>query len=207
MRTVYVYVMDTMADWEVSYVMAELNSKRFFRSKDFDLEVKTVSYRKDPIHTMGGLSVLPDLTIDEVSVDKENSLILPGSDKWNEPDTMMILELAKKFHDEGALVAAICGATVALANIGLLDERKHTSNGVGFLDMFCPKYKGTSLYVDAPAVRDGNLVTAAGTGGLMMAKLILEYLNVFNEDTLEHWYNYFSTGNANEFFAMMQSLN
>lgn len=30
MTTVYVYVMETMADWELGYVMAELHSKRYF---------------------------------------------------------------------------------------------------------------------------------------------------------------------------------
>ena len=35
MTTVYVYVMNTMADWEVSYVMAELKSKRFFKHITF----------------------------------------------------------------------------------------------------------------------------------------------------------------------------
>ena len=80
------------------------------------------------------------------------------------------------------------------------------SNGAGFLNMFCPEYKGTDNYVDKPAVRDGNLITAAATGALDMARLILEYLDLFGADTLEHWYAYFSTGNANEFFAMMQSL-
>ena len=60
--------------------------------------------------------------------------------------------------------------------------------------------------IDKPAVRDGNLITAAATGALDMTRLILEYLDVFGEDTLEHWYTYFSTGKANEFFAMMQSL-
>lgn len=31
MTTVYVYVMNTMAGWEIGYCLAELNSKRFFR--------------------------------------------------------------------------------------------------------------------------------------------------------------------------------
>ena len=44
------------------------------------------------------------------------------------------------------------------------------------------------------------------TAYVYMARLILEYLDVFAKDTLEHWYAYFTTGNANEFFAMMQSL-
>lgn len=30
MTTVYVYVMNTMADWELGYCNAELHSKRFF---------------------------------------------------------------------------------------------------------------------------------------------------------------------------------
>ena len=66
--------------------------------------------------------------------------------------------------------------------------------------------KGGKYYVDRPAVRDGSLITAGSTGGLLMAKLILEYLDVFDPDTLEYWYTYFSTGNAQAFFSMMQSL-
>ena len=133
-------------------------------------------------------------------------LILPGSDGWSESENFRILEIAKRFIEAGGLVAAICGATVALANMGLLDDKKHTSNGAGFLNMFCPEYKEIDNYIDKPAVRDGNLITAAATGALDMTRLILEYLDVFEAATLEHWYAYFSTGNANEFFAKMHSL-
>ena len=31
MFKVYIYVLDTLADWELGYVTAELNSGRFFR--------------------------------------------------------------------------------------------------------------------------------------------------------------------------------
>ena len=31
MFTVYIYVLDTLADWELGYVTAELNSRRFFK--------------------------------------------------------------------------------------------------------------------------------------------------------------------------------
>ena len=206
MTTVYVYVMNTMADWEIGYCLAELHSKRFFRKDAREISVKTVSFSKEPVISMGGLAIVPDLTIKDVQVNKDNVLILPGSDSWSESENFRILEIAKRFLETGGLVAAICGATVALANIGLLDDKKHTSNGAGFLNMFCPEYKGTDNYIDKPAVRDGNLITAAATGSLEMTRLILEYLDVLGEDTLEHWYAYFSTGNANEFFAMMQSL-
>ena len=206
MTTVYVYVMNTMADWEIGYCLAELHSKRFFRKDAREISVKTVSLSKEPVKSMGGLAIVPDLTIKDVQANKENVLILPGADSWSETENFQILEIAKRFLEVGGLVAAICGATVALANIGILDDKKHTSNGADFLNMFCPEYKGTDHYIDKPAVRDGNLITAAATGALEMAKLIFEYLDVFGEDTLEHWHAYFNTGDANEFYAMMQSL-
>ena len=206
MAAVYVYVMDTMADWEVSYAMAELNSRRFFKNDAGAIEVRTVSLSKDPVHSMGGLTILPYLTVDEIAVRKENMLILPGSDRWNDPVHAIILKKAQEFLSCGGTVAAICGATAALAGTGALDCRKHTSNGPGFLDMFCPDYKGAGNYIDEPAVRDGTLITAGSTGGLLMAKYILEYFDVFNADTLEYWYSYFSTGDAKAFFSMMQSI-
>lgn len=206
MKTVYVYVMDTMADWEIGYCLAELNSKRFFKKNAAEISVKTVSLSKKPVKSMVGLTIVPDLAVSDIQITKDNALILSGSDSWSEADNLRILEIARRFMEAGGLVVAICGATVALANVGLLDDKKHTSIGAGFLNMFCPEYKGTGNYIDKLAVRDGNLITAAATGALEMAKLILEYLDVFGADTLKHWYAYFSTGNANEFFSMMQSL-
>ncbi len=156
--------------------------------------------------SMGGLTIIPDCTADEAEAAKGNMLILPGSDRWNVPEHAGILKKAQEFLAAGAGVAAICGATTALAGLGLLDDRAHTSNGEGFLQMFCPDYKGEKHFINKPAVRDGDLITAGSTGGLMMAKLVLEYLDVFRADTLEYWYSYFSTGNAEAFFAMMRSI-
>lgn len=31
MITIYVYILDTLADWELGYVTSELNSGRFFK--------------------------------------------------------------------------------------------------------------------------------------------------------------------------------
>ena len=43
MYTIYVYVLDTLADWELGYVTAELNSGRFFRKGAQRVSLKTVS--------------------------------------------------------------------------------------------------------------------------------------------------------------------
>ena len=72
--------------------------------------------------------------------------------------------------------------------------------------MFSPNYKGGSLYIDKPAVADKNLITASPTGALLWTKQIIEALDIFQVDTLESWYEYFSTGDPKYFFALMDTL-
>ena len=206
MITVYVYVLDTLADWEPGYVLAELNSGRFFKADAPSVVVRTVGCSDKPIRTMGGMMVTPDCLIDDIQVEKISVLILPGADRWSDPEHGAIVEKAKELLAEGATVCAICGATVALAGSGLLDDRPHTSNGPGFLEMISPNYKGQSFYLDEPSVADDNLVTAGSTGGLSWARQIIELLGVFESATLDAWYDYFSTGDAKHFFTLMGTL-
>lgn len=206
MITIYVYILDTLADWELGYVTSELNSGRFFKKDAPDISLKTVSYSKDPICTMGGLTVVPDCLIDDMVMNETSALLLPGANTWNTPNHGAIIGKARDFLFAGALVGAICGATVALANAGVLDNRPHTSNGTGFLEMVSSDYKGQRFYIDDSSVADNNLITAGSTGGLLWAKQIIKHLNVFQSDTLEVWYDYFRTGNHEHFFALMQTL-
>ncbi|PYG89360.1 putative intracellular protease/amidase [Ruminiclostridium sufflavum DSM 19573] len=206
MITIYVYILDTLADWELGYVTSELNSGRFFKKDTQNVSLKTVSYSKDPIHTMGGLIIVPDCLIEDMVASETSVLLLPGANTWSDPKHGTIIEKASEFLSAGAVVGAICGATAALANVGLLDNRPHTSNGVGFLEMVSPCYKGQSFYIDDMSVADNNLITAGSTGGLLWAKQIIEHLGMFQPNTLEAWYKYFSTGKPEHFFALMQTL-
>lgn len=206
MFTVYVYALDTLADWELGYVTAELNSGRFFKKDAPRVSVKTVSISREPVKTMGGLTIIPDCIINDIAVNEESVLLLPGANTWNNSNHGAIIEKASELLSVGAMVCAICGATAALANAGLLDQKLHTSNGAGYLKMVSPSYKGQGFYVDKPSVADHNLITASSTGALLWAKQIIERLKVFQPDTLDAWYTYFSTGEAQHFFALMQTL-
>lgn len=206
MFTIYVYVLDTLADWELGHVTSELNSGRFFKKDAQRVSLKTVSCSKEPIHTMGGLTIVPDCLIEDIALSKESVLLLPGTNTWNDPKHGTIIEKASELLSADATVCAICGATAALANVGLLDQRPHTSNGPGFLEMVAPGYKGQSFYIDKLSVADHNLITAGSTGALLWAKQIIEHLGVFQSNTLEAWYEYFSTGAPEHFFALMQNL-
>ncbi len=206
MFLIYVYVLDTLADWELGYVISELNSGRFFKKGEQRVSLKTVSCSQEPIQTMGGMTVVPDCLIEDMVVSETSVLLLPGANTWNDPKHSAIIKKASEFLSTGATVCAICGATAALANFGLLDKRPHTSNGPGFLEMVSPGYKGQSYYINKPSVVDNNLITASSTGALLWAKQIIEHLGVFQSNTLESWYEYFRTGDPNHFFALMQTL-
>ena len=195
MFTIYVYVLDTLADWELGYITSELHSGRFFKRDAERVSLKTVSYSKEPIHTMGGLTVVPDCLTDDIAVKETSVLLLPGADTWSDAKHGAVIRKASELLSLGATVGAICG-----------DNRRHTSNGQGFLEMFSPAYKGQDLYVDKPSVADNNLITANPAGALLWSKQIIEHLGVFQADTLEFWYQYFSTGKAESFFALMQTV-
>lgn len=206
MFTIYVYVLDTLADWEIGYVTAELKSGRFFKEDAPSVSLKTVSDSKEPVHTMGGLTIVPDCLVEDIVVSKTSVLLLPGANTWNASSRGAIMKKASEFLSFGAAVCAICGATAALAGIGVLNQRPHTSNGSGFLEMISPGYNGQSFYIDKPSVWDNNLITASSTGALLWARQIIAYLGVFQADTLEAWYEYFNTGKPEYFFALMQTL-
>lgn len=107
----------------------------------------------------------------------------------------------------GTIVAAICGATEALANMGYLDFRKHTSNDLEYLKMVCPNYKGEPFYEKKPAVSDENLVTASGLAPLEFTIEVLKKLDVFAPDTLHAWYNLNKTHKLEYFFQLRNSIN
>ena len=206
MHTVYIYVLDTLADWELGYVTAELNSGRFFKKGAETISIKYVGCSKKPITTMGGLTIVPDCVASDIALEETSMLLLPGADTWNDPIHGVIIEKAKELLAVGATVCAICGATTALANAGIMDNRPHASNGPGFLEMFAPGYHGHDFYVDSLSVADQNLITAGCAGALLWTKQIIARLDVFREDALEAWYEYFRTGESQYFFKLMQAV-
>ena len=122
----------------------------------------------------------------------------------NEQDD--VLELASKLLQENILVGAICGATLGLAEKGILDNRSHTSNASFYLSQMSRHYQGHSHYKNEIAVQDGKLITASSAGSLLWAKLIVDELGIYSKTTVEAWFNYFSTGDAQYYFDMMNSL-
>lgn len=204
---VFLYVFNTMSDWEYGYIIAELNSGRYFKKDVAPLKVITVGVNKEMITTMGGLSIKPDISLEECTLESKDLVILPGGTTWNEEIHQSILERVGEALQLGTVVAAICGAIEALANMGYLDNRKHTSNNLEYTKMVCPTYKGEKFYEVESTVSDANLVTASGIAPLEFAMEVLKKLDVFAPDALHSWYNLNKTQKPEYFFQLMNSLN
>ena len=200
----YLYVLDTMADWEIGHITAELNSGRFL--KDGKVKITKVSNISNTITSMGGMEIKVDLKLSDVKFEKGDLLILPGADTWMEEEHSQVIGMVEGLLEKGVIVAAVCGATIALAYAGILDHYKHTSNGKGFLEMVCTTYKGSTNYIDTPSVCDGNLITASGMAPLEFTYEILKRIGVMKESTLTAWYKLYSFRDPQYFFELMESM-
>lgn len=206
MNKVYLYVFDTMADWEIGYLTAELNSGRYYKKGLASSKIVTVGIEKTAVITMGGLTIIPDITLENCSIEGTDTLILPGGNTWMETIHQPILKIAQQCLAEGGIVAAICGATIGLAQIGLLNSRSHTSNDLEYLKMVCPTYTGENYYKMDSVVTDGKLITASGIAPLEFSVHVLKALDVFTSETLESWYSLNKTQQSHYFYELMNSI-
>ena len=201
-KKVYLFVFNTLADWEYGYAVAGINNPQFQKNAD-RYQVVTVGATTDPVITAGGIRITPDESIDKVVTSDSAMLILPGGASWDEGENGEAAELAAQFLKNKIPVAAICGATAGLAKAGLLDKPKHTSNSLDYLA--ATHYKGAKHYVDAPAVRDGDLITASAMSPVDFAKEIFACLGVYDDDVLDAWYGLFKTGDGKYFQQLMKA--
>ena len=186
-KKLIVYLPEGFADWEGSYLLPELAENK--------ISYVTVSENGKPVTSIGRLRVTPDAGLFDIQPSDISGLILIGSDSWADPSqNLSALKLATELLSREVLVAAICGATVALAREGLLDKRKHTSNNLEMLKKIVPSYKGEAFYEETLAVTDKNLITAAGVGPIEFTLELMKALNIYSEEKRKHWFNLFKNG-------------
>jgi putative intracellular protease/amidase len=179
---------DGFADWEPAHALAELR-----RSGRYD--VVTVGVTDAPVTSMGGLTVLPSTTVASVDPADVAAFIVPGGDRWQDaPLEPELIELLHRLDGADVPVAAICAATVAIARAGLLKGRRHTSNGLAYLRQHVPGYSDADHYVDLPAVRDRQLITASGLADVEFARELFEELEVLPASVRGEWAEMFRSG-------------
>lgn len=198
--TAHVALYDTMADYEIGYLLAELRTGRYTSTR---FEIVTVAESREPITTMGGMRMIPDKLLSDLDPAASDLLILVGADMWDAGGGAPFAEMARRFLDAAVPVAAICGATAGLARAGLLDERDHTSAAPEYLA--ATGYAGGDHYTDQPAVIDGDLITAGPQAPVQFACATLARLGLASDRTLKAYEDVLYRGDASAFPILMQA--
>jgi putative intracellular protease/amidase len=189
-RTCYLFIFDGFADYETSLAATGIRNSN-------EYQLKTIGVRKDPVRSMSGMTVVPDLDFmpdtDLEDIDRENTgmLILPGGTAWEQGRNELITPLVAHCLLHGIPVAGICGATIFLAELGLLNRAVHTSNHIDWLSAMSKVYRGHSLYRSTPSVRSEHIITANGTASVEFAQDIFETLGIVDDVNVSNWFQYF----------------
>jgi len=129
------------------------------------ITVVTAGLDKEPVQASRGVMLIPDTTLDEAIKQSFDMIVLPGglpgADHLdNDP---RIHQLLKDMYQQGKYTAAICAAPKVLANAGLLANKKATCYP-GVLDKMSVPHQH---FVDAPVIKDGQVITGRGPGTAM----------------------------------------
>ncbi|HUB89149.1 MAG TPA: DJ-1/PfpI family protein [Dyella sp.] len=183
--TMYVLVFDGFADWQVALALAEVR-------RPGEWEVRSAGFTREPVMSMSGLQVVPDLSVDELDLDAAALLILPGGHLWLSTQREQTASVVRRVYEAGAPVAAIDQGVPLLARAGLLDHCRHTGNWAGQIGREVPAYSGHDQYdAHVLAVSDGGVITASHLGSIEFAREIIHTLDLYNASDREHWYRLF----------------
>jgi protease I len=122
----------------------------------------------------GSAEVTIDTTADKVEASQFDAIIVPGG---YAPDKMRLhqpmVELVRKAHAEGKIIAAVCHGPQLLISADIVKGRRVTSWPSVAVDL---KNAG-AIWVDEPIVRDGNIITSRKPADLpKFNKAIIEAL-------------------------------
>ena len=126
------------------------------------IEVNTVTLAADrsPVTGSRNISMLPDLTLEEIAIEKCDIAILPGGidGTRNLGANQKVIGFIQKMHAAGKKVAAICAAPAVLARAGLIEGRRATSHPAA------AEHMAGTIYCEDRVVIDGNVTTSRAAG-------------------------------------------
>jgi len=135
------------------------------------ITVVTAGLDGEPVQASRGVTLVPDVELDEALRQDYDMVVLPGGlpGADNLDQDPRVQRLLKDMAKSGKFTAAICAAPKVLANAGLLAGKAATSFP-GALDQAA--LAGLS-YREEPVVTDGKVITSRGPGTAMDFALTL----------------------------------
>lgn len=165
---------ENFSDWETALINSTARAY-------YGLDTRFATPKGATVTSSGGLIVTPHLAIEDIQLDDLDLLIVCGGTIWQTDQAPNILSLVASAAKKGIIVAGICDGTRVLAQAGVLDHVRHTSNfAENLLEL---NYGGSSFYQDVPyAVADQGIITAPGTAPVSFMSEILHTLGLGDEN-------------------------
>lgn len=195
---IVLYATETMADWEYAYITTQIAQAQAARPGHRRLVI--AGDGTESVQSMGGMPVTPTGDLADLHAEDIACLVIPGADTY-ESGHEKLLATVHRFLDTDVPVAAICGATFALARGGLLDDRRHTSNAPAFLQM--SDYAGAQNYLDEPVVTDRGLTTASGTRPVEFSAEVFRRSGLYPGSYCDDWEAVFRDNDEQAFYRLM----
>jgi transcriptional regulator GlxA family with amidase domain len=137
-------------------------------SEGMPFRLYAVAETKKPIHTSGGLQIVPDYTIQNAPPPKV--IVIPAQSAPNPA----VLEWIKKSSKTADVTMSVCTGAFVLAKTGLLNGKSATTYH-GAFGRFAMQFPDIQLKRGARFVENGNLATAGGlSSGIDLALRVVE---------------------------------
>lgn len=166
MSTIALILTPGFADWEYAYIAGT-------GGPFYGMEVAFFTPSPGEVVSQGRLAAQVPRGTSEIADWRPNVVVVIGGTGWERDGASDVSDVLLAQHERGGTVAGICGGTLALARAGLLNDVRHTSIDLAFLEGGAPSYGGAALYEISPrAVVDGRIVTAPGTAATSFAAAV-----------------------------------
>lgn len=131
----------------------------YLRRADIKVDIASTEEGLDLV-TSHDVTYKADIMFDDIKEDDYFGLYIPGGTKgaYSLRDNEKVLDLVKRFNDDGKIIAAICAGPVVLNEAGVLADKKATS----FPSMKDEMDKTKTYVEDEIVVTDGNITTSRG---------------------------------------------
>lgn len=131
----------------------------YLRRADIKVDIASTEEGLDLV-TSHDVTYKANIMFDDIKEDDYFGLYIPGGTKgaYSLRDNEKVLDLVKRFNDEGKIIAAICAGPVVLNEAGVLADKKATS----FPSMKDEMDKTKTYVDDEIVVTDGNITTSRG---------------------------------------------
>lgn len=187
-KQVVFVVLDQFADWEGAFLSAALVNGEISKGND----VYWASIDKAPKKSIGGMTMLPDLSLDEIPEDVD-ALILIGGNSWRTEEAKKVIPVVQKFKDQGKVLGFICDAAYFAASAGFLNQVRHTGNDPQEV-RGASGYSNPDNFLLENAVSDGRVITANGNNPVEFAAEVLRAIEAAAEDDIRMWTDFYTVG-------------